>query len=236
MIADTIATWTRARPGIKERLREALHSVGYDTTDWMRIVMYRRCFEFVRGLGPERLDALEISAGPQWVREFAFRTYTGTAYPDFDICSETLTERFDLIIADQVFEHLKWPYRAARNVFAMLRPGGHFLITVPFLVRIHKSPLDCTRWSEEGLCYFLQECGFDADAIVTDSWGNRSCLKANLTTWRKRGLFASLVNEPDFPVVVWAFARKLPECAPSLNRFDDHHRKIENASGYLAET
>lgn len=214
MIADAIASWARGQPGMKTRLRRVLHSVGYDTTDWMRIVMYRRCFEFIQSLGPERLDVLEISAGPQWVREFGFRSYTGTDYPGFDICAQILPDRFDLIIADQVFEHLKWPYRAGRNVFAMLRPGGHFLITAPFLVRLHKSPIDCSRWSEEGLFYLLQECGFAEGEITTGSWGNRSCMIANLTAWRKRGLFGSLANEPDFPVMAWAFARKLPEDAP----------------------
>lgn len=213
MIAETVAGWSRSQPRLQARLRRALHAVGYDTTDWMRVVMYRQCFQFIRELGPERLDVLEISAGPQWVREFTFQSYTATGYPEFDICAQTLPGRFDLIIADQVFEHLKWPYRAARNVLAMLRPGGHFLVTVPFLVRVHKSPSDCTRWTEEGLGYFLQDCGFAAAGIATGSWGNRDCVKANLTAWRKRGLFASLVNEPDFPLVVWAFARNLAPAA-----------------------
>lgn len=209
MIAEAITSWSRSPPRLKDGLRRVLHAVGYDTTDWMRIVMYRQCFAFVRALGPERLDVLEISAGPQWAREFSFRSYTATGYPEFDVCAQTLPRRFDLIIADQVFEHLQRPYRAARNVRAMLRPGGHFLLTVPFLVRVHKSPSDCTRWTEEGLGYFLQECGFAAAGITTGSWGNRDCVKANLTRWRKRGLFGSLVNEPDFPLVVWAFARNL---------------------------
>lgn len=215
MIAEVITTWARSQPRLKAQLRRTLQSVGYDTTDWMRIVMYRQCFAFVRELGPERLDVLEISAGAQWVREFAFRSYAATDYPQFDICSQTLPERFDLIIADQVFEHLKWPYRAARNVRAMVRPGGHFLVTVPFLVRLHRSPSDCTRWTEEGLSYFLQECGFAAAGITTGSWGNRDCVKANLTAWRKRGFLGSLVNEPDFPLVVWAFARNLAPPADS---------------------
>jgi SAM-dependent methyltransferase len=211
MIGEAAVTWARSHPALKERLRKALWAVGYETTDWMRIVMYRRCFAFIADLGPETLDTLEISAGPHWTREFRFRSYTGTSYPDFDICSQTLPARFDLIIADQVFEHLKWPYRAARNVLAMLRPGGYFVVTVPFLVRVHRSPTDCSRWTAEGLSYFLQECGFDAAGIRTDSWGNRACLKANLTTWSKRGLLGSLANEPDFPLVVWAFAQRPAE-------------------------
>lgn len=214
MIAQSITRLVRSHPQVQARLRSALRRVGYETTDWMRIVMYRQCFEFVRALVPERLDVLEISAGPQWVRSFAFHSYTGTSYPDFDICSQTLPQRFDLIIADQVFEHLKWPYRAGRNVLTMLRPGGYFVITVPFLVRVHGSPSDCSRWTADGLSYFLQECGFEEKAIKTDSWGNRACVKSNLTAWRKRGLFASLANEPNFPIVVWAFARKASDPAP----------------------
>lgn len=210
MISEAITSLTRPRPLLKARLRAALHSIGYDTADWMRIVMYQRCFAFLRTLGPERLDALEISSGPQWTREFTFRSHTETRFPSFDICAQTLPARFDLIIADQVFEHLMWPYRAGRNVLTMLKPGGHFIITVPFLVRVHKSPIDCTRWTEEGLSYFLQECGFDATRISTNSWGNRACLRANLTAWRKRGL-GSLANEPDFPLAVWAFAQKSSE-------------------------
>jgi hypothetical protein len=81
---------------------------------------------------------------------------------------------------------------------------------------VHRSPTDCSRWTAEGLSYFLQECGFDAGGITTASWGNRACLKANLTTWRKRGLLGSLANEPDLPLVVWAFAQRPPEAPESL--------------------
>ena len=213
MFAETLTSLARSSPSLKARLQSVLDRLGYDTADWMRIVMYQKCFEYIRSLGPERLDALEISAGPQWAREFTFRSYTPTQYPDFDICAQTLPAQFDLIIADQCFEHLRWPYRAGRNVRAMLRPGGVFVITVPFLVRVHASPIDCSRWTAEGLGYFLEECGFDPAGITTDAWGNRACLKANLTAWRKRGLFGSLTNEPDFPVVVWAFARNVPTAA-----------------------
>src|SRR5437868_3940180 len=118
MIGNSLLSFLRSHPNQKERLRKALNAVGYDTSDWMRIVMYRRCFAWVRSLQPEKLGVLEISAGPQWVREFAFRQYRGTHYPEFDVCSDILEDRFDLIIADQVFEHLRWPHRAARNVYS----------------------------------------------------------------------------------------------------------------------
>lgn len=203
-LLDTV--WRR--PVLWEKLRRAVRATGYDTTDWVRTVMYREAFAYISRLGPEQMDALEIAGGNQWTRALPFKSYESTEYPGFDICTDTLPRQFDLIIADQVFEHLKWPYRAGRNVLAMLKPGGVFVISTPFLVRVHRAPIDCSRWTPDGLSYLLQECGFEAHNIETGAWGNRSCLKANLTSWRKRGFFGSLKNEPDYPVMVWAFARK----------------------------
>ncbi len=192
-------------------VKKLLEKIKFDTTDWIRVVMYRECFAFIRSLGPERLDVLEISAGPQWRRKFQFRSFTETQFPQVDICSQRLDRQFDLIIADQVFEHLPWPNRAARNVFAMLRPGGWFIVATPFLVRVHKVPIDCSRWTEQGLSYLLQDCGFAETDIRTRSWGNRACARANFAKWRRYGWYRSLRNEPDFPVIVWAFAQKQRE-------------------------
>jgi SAM-dependent methyltransferase len=210
-MSSAILSYVRSNPQLKERLRSYLGAVGYDATDWVRVVMYRRCFEFIRSLGPERLDVLEISAGPQWVRDLKFGSYTTADFPDFDICAERLPRQFDLIIADQVFEHLRFPHRAGKNVYAMLRPGGHFVIATPFLIRVHESPIDCSRWTEDGLSYLLQECGFEAERITTGAWGNRACVVGNLTQWRKRGMFRSLENDANLPVMVWAFAQRTPE-------------------------
>lgn len=179
---------------------------------WLRIVMDRETEKLINSLNPSSLNVLEIS-GTRWDQPNLFRKYKSVTYPDFDICERCLDETYDLIIAEQVFEHLLWPYRAGRNVFAMLRPGGHFLITTPFLIRIHKSPADCTRWTETGMKHFLAECGFALDEIQVSSWGNRACVKANFGPWQiYQSWRHSLRNESDFPVVVWAMARKSVTC------------------------
>ena len=92
----------------------------------------------------------------------------------------------------------------------MLRAGGTFLITTPFLIKFHPVPRDFWRWTEDGLRLLLERGGFARDAIRTHGWGNRACVRAQLARpdeWPRRG-FGSLRNEPDFPVVVWAFARQ----------------------------
>jgi len=191
----------------ERHIKDFLNLTGYDYRHWTRPVMYEKCFEKIQSMGPGTMDALEISAGEYW-RRIPFRSYMEANYPKFDITEDKLERQFDIIIADQVFEHVLRPYRAAKNVYEMLKPGGYFVITTPFLIRVHDIPYDCTRWTETGIRYFLNECGFDLKQIETGSWGNRRCVKANLKHWARRGWFGSLKNERNYPVVVWAFARK----------------------------
>jgi SAM-dependent methyltransferase len=198
-------------------LRELYNRLtGAQDEHWARAVMNRETLRLVTALAPETLDALEIS-GDRWRDLCEFRSYRSVAFPEYDLCAGALGERFDLIFAEQVFEHLLWPYRAGRHVYRMLRPGGHFLITTPFLIRVHGYPVDCTRWTETGLRHFLAECGFPLEEIRTGSWGNRACVRANFHQFpRYRARLHSLRNEPEFPVVVWALALKpaSPEAPP----------------------
>lgn len=180
----------------------------YRDAHWTRVVMDAETRSIIGGLCPETLETLEIS-GKKWGKEISFKSYESVHYPAFDLCASTLEKSYDLIIAEQVFEHLLWPYRACRNVCKMLKPKGYFLITTPFLLRIHDGPHDCTRWTETGIKYFLAEGGFNIEQIKTGTWGNRACVRANLSNWAKYNpLLHSLKNEPDCPVVVWALARK----------------------------
>ena len=50
---------------------------------------------------------MEIS-GNHWKDRCQFKEYKNLYYSDYDICAGALGERFDLIIAEQVFEHLLW--------------------------------------------------------------------------------------------------------------------------------
>ena len=75
--------------------------------------------------------------------------------------------QFDIILSDQVWEHLDYPWRATRNVYNMLREGGWFYVCVPFYLKYHGAPHDCTRWTARGLHFLLEDCGFDSARITT---------------------------------------------------------------------
>jgi SAM-dependent methyltransferase len=195
----------RYRPRLKRWLRPD------GEVQWCRVVMNRDIARFIRSLDCPQIDALEISgAGSQ--DRYNFRSYKATNYPDYDVCNEPLAhEKFDLVIAEQVFEHIPHPDRAALNIYQMLRPGGIFVISTPFLLKIHPMPLDLYRWTEQGMRQLLEVAGFNV--LTTSSWGNLSCLFADMTPdpqWTAYDpVLHSLHNEPHFPIVIWAFAQKL---------------------------
>lgn len=175
---------------------------------WIRKVMNHRTHAMVSMLDHPNMDAAEISGGRS--RRFPWRSFVRVDYPDFDICAAAGADNaYDYIALEQVLEHVEYPYRAARNVYRMLKPGGYFLVTLPFMIRIHTHPIDCSRWTPTGLGYFLEEAGFDRADMTVESWGNRECIIANFESWVPYDKAAhSLVNEPKFPAMVWALAKK----------------------------
>lgn len=182
-------------------------AVGYDKTHITRTVAYREVDAYLDRIGGEDLEALEIAAGWKW-RQRNWRSFSEMNWPGYDICQDRLDREFDVVIADNVWEHLAHPYRAARNVLAMLKPGGLFVNITPFMIRHHAVPIDCTRWTELGMRHFLADAGFDAERIETGSWGNARAVTANLNRWARTGWLRRLPNDPNFPVTVWAFAHK----------------------------
>jgi SAM-dependent methyltransferase len=193
-------------PGLYERTKRLVLGAPRPV-HWARAVMDEETARLVRAIHPEQLDVLEIS-GDRW-RQFGFKSYLDAHYPEFDVCEPRLARTFDLIIIEQVLEHVLTPYRAVRALHGLLNPGGYCLVTTPFLIRIHEGPDDCSRWTETGLKYLLAEAGFPLDRIHTGSWGNRACVISNLYRFMAfRPRFHSLKNDPTFPIVVWALAQK----------------------------
>jgi hypothetical protein len=197
-------------PGWKalKRKRGFRAALGFKDTLWTRYVSEVETRRMVDALGVENVDALEIS-GHVWT-DRGFRSYRAVDYPEFDVCRDKLPERFGLIIAEHVFEHLLTPGIAARNILEMLIPGGRLLMVTPFLFRVHPCPYDCSRWTETGVRQFLVENGFPAETIQTGSWGNRRCAQKQL--WSEYQLYHPLLhsirNEPEYPIVIWALAMK----------------------------
>lgn len=195
-----------------KNLKKYSKKFGLNLEHWERYPTYKKIKLDLSKLELQQFETLEISSGEYWKENFKFKSYTAWNYPDFDICSDmNYQNKFDFIIADNVWEHLKYPYRATKNVYNLLNDNGYFLIIVPFLIRVHEVPIDCSRWTKDGLKYLLEESGFKIENIYTNSWGNRKCVISNLrldNTWSRIWFYRDLNNEKNFPVQVWAIAKK----------------------------
>ncbi|WP_112309413.1 methyltransferase domain-containing protein [Pseudogemmobacter bohemicus] len=179
-----------------------------------RVVMQKISLQWLVDLEPAKLDAAEISGN--WGERLGFLSYSAFHYPDHDPCAGPFRDadgkrcKFDVILANQVWEHIERPYAATRNVLRMLRPGGWFWLAVPFFVPYHAVPVDCSRWSALGLKNLLIETGFDEDSIMAAQWGNRAAALRNLEPdWPPASSSDDdLTNDPEFPLVSWAMARR----------------------------
>ncbi len=57
----------------------------------------------------------------------------------------------DTVLCSEVLEHLPRPHEAAKEILRLLKPGGHAIITVPFLGYYHDEPWDFFRFTKHGL-------------------------------------------------------------------------------------
>lgn len=194
------------------RVRRRLLKLAFGEPIYLdRAVLYPALDKLTANLDFASMDGLEIS-GDRWGSK-GFKSYRSLFYPTYDVCAEPYgVEAFDFIVAEQVFQTLPHPGRAAGNVHAMLRPGGYFLISTPFIQKRMDEPVDCNRWTALGMRYLLHEAGFALDRIDGGSWGTKQAAIANMDAYNfpyYNPLLHDLKrNDPTFPVQVWALARK----------------------------
>jgi hypothetical protein len=175
---------------------------------WQRVTLIRAVDEYLDALDPRSRTAVEVSgnqhAGRPW------RSYTSLNYPDFDLCAPPAElGTFEVVLCEQVIEHVVDPGLAAVSLRSLCAPGGHVVVSTPFLVRVHELPLyglrDYWRFTPRGLGLLLERAGLEVEAVA--AWGNRRCVVGNFDRWPAYRPWHSLRNEPDLPVQVWAFAR-----------------------------
>jgi len=119
-------------------------------------------------------DVLDIGVGTwTYPREiFSSRcNYTAVdcySHPNIDIVGDIenlldmfSTNSYDFIIITDVLEHVRKPWKALRDINALLRENGVLLMTSPFNYPLHgnKSVVDYWRFSQEGIHQLLVEQG-----------------------------------------------------------------------------
>lgn len=75
------------------------------------------------------------------------------------------SNRFDSVFSAEVFEHVFELDAALDEINRVTKPGGHLLITVPFVWEEHEVPNDFGRYSSFGISYLLQKHGFEVVSL-----------------------------------------------------------------------
>jgi len=72
---------------------------------------------------------------------------------------------FDTVLCTEVLEHVRDIERAVQEIRRVLVPGGHALVTVPFLYPVHEAPYDYTRFTHYGLRNLLERHGLEVLSV-----------------------------------------------------------------------
>lgn len=96
---------------------------------------------------------LEIDTPEARSRGVADDFYDGFAFP-------YAPNQFDGVLCNQVLEHVFTPEKFLSELFRVLKPGGHLLLSVPFIWDEHEPPFDFGRYTSFGLASLLEGAGF----------------------------------------------------------------------------
>ncbi len=155
-------------------------------------------------LGNFKGNLLDIGCGKMPYREFIIKNsyvnkyvgldiekalqYDAGIHPDFTwdgIKMPFENDSFDTAFGTEVLEHCPEPKVILNETYRVMKNGGCFFFTVPFLWNLHEVPHDEYRYTPFALKRILQESGFkNIDIKATGGW--HASMAQMLGLWVRR--------------------------------------------------
>lgn len=126
-------------------------------------------------------------------------------------------ERFDLILSNQVLEHLPSPVAYLAECLRLLKYGGQLVCSTHGSFEDHGCPYDYQRWTAAGLRMLLEESGFEVTDVLKLTTGPR----ALFFTLDYFAEFLTLSRRTSIGAVIYLLKRIL------LKRRRDLHRMLD---------
>lgn len=110
-------------------------------------------------------------------------------------------ESFDVVISTEVLEHVPDPDAYLAEVKRVLKPGGMFFFTVPFLMSLHEVPHDYYRYTPYALEMIFKRTGFISAKIIPLGGYNAALaqmlgLWVNMYLWGKKKKIMRIIAKP----------------------------------------
>lgn len=183
-----------------------------------RYSMYRRLAEVGNKLPRQCGRVLSVSHSDRLIEILGLEPTEIVAanYPDFSMLALPFDgESFDLVVSDQVLEHIEGsPQQAVDECQRVLKPGGLAVHTTCFINPIHADPDDFWRFTPSALA--LLHRGW-SETIECGGWGNPAAWAVVRNHLRHWGIphakwhplhRVAVRNDPAWPIVTWVVARK----------------------------
>jgi len=104
---------------------------------------------------------------------------------DITDCPQIKDNTYDFIYSTDTFEHIAEPWKAAKEMIRILKPGGIIFIIVPFAYRYHPVPIDYWRYTPQCLEFLFRPL---------------KCLEANWDSRNRRGPVQGIEEFDKVPV------------------------------------
>ena len=88
-----------------------------------------------------------------------------TFYCDITKGIPQLDNKYDLIICNEVLEHVNKPLNVLNEIYRVLKPDGKLLLTTTQCFGLHQEPHNYYNFTKYGLKYLLSESGFETLSI-----------------------------------------------------------------------
>ena len=72
---------------------------------------------------------------------------------------------FGLVVSQECLEHVADPFKAAEEIYRVLRKDGKLFIQLPFIIGYHPGPTDFWRFTKEGITELVERVGFKVQEI-----------------------------------------------------------------------
>lgn len=96
----------------------------------------------------------------KWVFADIVRDFSPDMILDVTDMKDVGNESVDVISAMELFEHVNYPEKGVVECYRVLKKGGTFIASTPFLYGIHADPYDFQRWTGEKWKLVLKDAGF----------------------------------------------------------------------------